>query len=99
MRYLLTIIAFILFIEAIDFIQFFKWAATDKSYILSDHSEAEGTEEQKTEESEGKKIDKNFHHFNYSFNPGIAALQTFYVKHTYLYPKGYDRTVYQPPKS
>ena len=50
MRYLLTIIAFILFIEAIDFIQFFKWAATDKSYILSDHSEAEGTEEQKTEE-------------------------------------------------
>ena len=45
-----------------------KWAAADTRFILSNISESEDNEEKKAEESEGKKIDKSFNHFNYSFN-------------------------------
>jgi len=99
MRSLLTIVAFILFIESIDFVQFLKWAAPENLFILCNFSENEESEEKKAEESEGKKIDKNFHQFYYSFNPDINGAQTFYIKNTILCPKGYDRTIYQPPKS
>jgi hypothetical protein len=92
-KLLLTIAAFILFIDSMNVLQFLNRPAKEISFVLNDME----SEEEKSEESEIKKFDKNSHFLHLSVYSANSSHNRYYLFHTLVLMKGYSTILYQPP--
>ncbi|MDX2045994.1 MAG: hypothetical protein SFU87_04365 [Chitinophagaceae bacterium] len=92
-KLLLTIAAFLLFIDSMNVLQFLNRPAKEISFVLNDME----NEEEKSEESEVKKFDKNSHYWQLGVYTANNSQNRYHLFHTHLLLKGYSAPLYQPP--